>query len=92
MESHKARSNAAEADAVRQLEKTETLAPIETRVSRWHCGCNQARMMEVLAPAMRQNPADLFGADEKLEIRCPRCGARHAITREAMEAFVAGVK
>jgi len=46
-------------------------------------------MMEVLAPTMRQAPQDLFGDDETLEIRCPRCGARHTVTREALEAFVA---
>ena len=49
----------------------------------------EARMMEVLAPAMKDDPQGLFGAEEKVEIRCPRCGARHAITREALEAFVA---
>jgi molecular chaperone Hsp33 len=70
------------------LEKTETLALVERRIYRWHCGCNQQRMLEVLAPAMRQDPDELFGADEKIEIRCPRCGARYAITREALEAFI----
>ena len=80
------------ADGVRALDKTETVVPMETRVCRWHCGCNQARMLEVLAPAMRHNPADLFGDGEKIEIQCPRCGARHAITREALEAFVAAPK
>ena len=79
-------------EQVRELEKTETATPIETRVYRWHCGCNQARMLEVLAPAMKQDPHALFGDDEKIEIRCPRCAARHAITREAMEAFVAAQK
>ena len=29
------------------------------------------------------------GEEPKSEIRCPRCGARHRITREALEAFVA---
>lgn len=77
------------AEQVRDFDKTETLGPMERRVYRWHCGCNQQRMMEVLAPTMRQDPQELFGEEEKLEIRCPRCGARHAITREAMEAFVA---
>jgi hypothetical protein len=79
-------------DAVRELEKTETLALMETRVCRWHCGCNQVRMCEVLAPAMKADPHGLFGDDQKIEIRCPRCGARHAITREALEAFVAQKK
>ena len=79
-------------DIVRDLAKTETLALMEKRVCRWHCGCNQARMLEVLAPAMKEDPAGLFGGDEKIEIRCPRCGARHTVTREAMVAFVAGKK
>jgi molecular chaperone Hsp33 len=79
-------------DAVRDLEKTETLVPMERRIYRWHCGCNQARMMEVLAPAMKHDADALFGGEEKIEIRCPRCGARHAITREALEAFVANTK
>ena len=76
-------------EEMRSLDKTETLVPLERRVYRWHCGCNQQRMMEVLAPSMKQNPGELFGDDPKLEIRCPRCGARHAITREALEAFMA---
>jgi molecular chaperone Hsp33 len=79
-------------DGARALETTETLALLERRVYRWHCGCNQARMLEVLAPTMKQDPHALFGDDEKIEIRCPRCGARHAITREALEAFVAQAK
>ncbi len=75
-------------EQVRDLEKTETLVPVERRVYRWHCGCNQERMLEVLGPTMKQDPDGLFGDQEKIEIRCPRCGARYAITREAMEAFV----
>lgn len=77
---------------VADLDQAETLALMERRVVRWHCGCNQTRMMEVLAPAMRQSPDELFGGDPKLEIRCPRCGSRHAITREAMEAYLAESK
>ncbi len=76
-------------DAVRALDRTETLALMERRIYRWHCGCNQPRMMEVLAPTMRTDPEGLFGGGTKIEIRCPRCGARHVITREALEAFVA---
>jgi molecular chaperone Hsp33 len=77
---------------VAKLDEKETVVLMERRIARWHCGCNQARMMEVLAPAMRQDPDELFGDAPKLEIRCPRCGARHTITREALEAFVAEVK
>jgi molecular chaperone Hsp33 len=74
------------------LDQHETLALLERRIYRWHCGCNQQRMMEVLAPTMRADPEGLFGDDAKIEIRCPRCAARHMITREALEAFVATAK
>jgi molecular chaperone Hsp33 len=79
-------------EQIRTLDKSETLALMERRIYRWHCGCNQDRMMEVLAPTMRHDPEGLFAGDPKIEIRCPRCAARHAITREALEAFVAGKK
>jgi len=71
------------------IDESEELGSLERRIYRWHCGCNQARMLEVLAPAMRQDPEELFGPEPKLEIRCPRCGARYTITRESLEAYVA---
>lgn len=77
------------AEQIRNLDTVETLALMERRVYRWHCGCNQARMMEVLAPTMKEDPEALFEGDERIEIRCPRCGARHVITRESLEAFIA---
>jgi len=75
------------AEAVAKLAETETLTLLEKRVTRWHCGCNQERILQVLLPAMRQDPAALFGEDPKIEIRCPRCAARHVVTREALEAY-----
>lgn len=77
------------ADAIPGLETTETVAPLERRIYRWHCGCNQERMMEVLAPVMRSDPEGLFGGTETVQIHCPRCAARHTITRESLEAFIA---
>ncbi len=77
------------AEQVKSLESSETLSLLERRIFRWHCGCNQSRMMEVLAQPFRTDPDGLFAANEVLEMHCPRCGARHKITRESMEAFVA---
>ena len=77
-------------DAVRRLDAEETLVPLERRVLRWHCGCNLGRMMEILAPAMRHDPQELFGTETEIEIRCPRCAGRHAIRRAELAAFVAG--
>ncbi len=75
------------AEDVAKLDETETLTLMETRVERWHCGCNQERMLQVLLPSMKQDPDGLFAGDPKIEIRCPRCAARHVVTREAMEAY-----
>lgn len=77
------------ADDIRTLAERETLALIERRRVVWFCGCNERRMLEVLAPTMRANPADLFGDDDSLRMECPRCGRLYRIGREALEAFVA---
>ena len=75
-------------DEVGRLHDVEDCNLMERRIQRWHCGCNQMRMLQVLLPAFRAQPDDLFAGDDKLEIRCPRCGSRHTVTREALEAQV----
>lgn len=75
--------------AVHALDQTETLSLLETRLYRWECGCSHERMMSVLAPMMRADPDGLFGLDALLRMSCRRCGARHTITREAIEAYLA---
>jgi molecular chaperone Hsp33 len=67
----------------------ETVTEMEKRVCRWHCGCNQERMLEVLAPVMKTDAGGLFGESDVITIQCPRCAARHAVTRESLEAHVA---
>lgn len=73
---------------VEMLAKEES-SLLETRVSMWKCGCSQKRMLSVLEAAMHGDPENLFQGEESVRIRCPRCGARYVITREAMEAHVA---
>jgi len=75
---------------VQSLAATETLARIERRLYRWHCGCSQGKILAALAPAARDGLAGLFGEDEVIHVQCPRCAASYAITREAMEAHLAG--
>lgn len=74
---------------VRALEENETLSLLEERSYRWGCGCSQERMLALLAPIMRADPAELFGEENLIRISCPRCGALHLITRDSMEAYVA---
>jgi molecular chaperone Hsp33 len=76
-----------DAGAIRQLDTDETLALLEQREFRFECGCNQSRMMRAVLPTFRHNPEALFEGEEVIRISCPRCGARHVITRESLEAF-----
>lgn len=80
--------NALDDEKVRSLDETETLSLLEQRSYRWGCGCTQDRMFSILAPIMRTDPKGLFGEEDVLRISCPRCGALHTITREALEAYV----
>jgi len=75
--------------AVGLIDQNETLSLLETRVYQWQCGCSHERLLGVLAPMMQKDPAALFEGDAAVRVGCPRCGARHVITREALEAFVA---
>lgn len=74
--------------AVQELDSRETLSLLERRFYRWECGCSQQRMLEVLESVMRQDPEGLFGGESSLRIGCPRCGARHMVSREALEGFI----
>jgi molecular chaperone Hsp33 len=76
-------------DSIRALDATETLSLLEQRAYRWGCGCTEERMFAILAPIMRTDAAGLFGEEDSIRITCPRCGALHIITREALEAYVA---
>jgi molecular chaperone Hsp33 len=79
------------AEAILTLDRDEQLSLLERRYYRWECGCTQERMMAVLASVMRSDPEGLFGSDPVVRISCPRCGARHKITREALEAYIGAI-
>lgn len=76
-------------EKMKRIDQEETLRLLETRHYRWECGCNQERIMEVLAATMRMDPDALFDGGEMIRVGCPRCGAKHKITRESLEAYVA---
>lgn len=76
-------------EAVRRLDKEVELGLLEQRYYRFECGCNQERMLDMLVPVMRRQPGELFGGEEVIRVHCPRCGARHTITRESLEARLA---
>lgn len=79
-------------EAVKRLDKEVELALLEKRHYRFECGCNHQRMVEMLAPVMSSQPDELFADEETVRVKCPRCGMTHAITREAMEAYLQSQK
>jgi molecular chaperone Hsp33 len=74
---------------VTNLAAEEDINLLETRVYRWFCGCSHSKILEVLAPVFKQDAEQLFGAEESIQVNCPRCAAAYGITREALEAYVA---
>ncbi len=76
-------------EEMRKLGEHETVVPMERRLYRWRCGCNEQRIFRILAPAMREDPDELFHGEEALRMECPRCGALYRVSREALEAYVA---
>ena len=75
-------------ESIRTIDQTETLSLLERRVYKWDCGCDDKKLMRVLAPHFSKDPDALFGDEPLIRMSCPRCGAKYIITREAMEATV----
>jgi molecular chaperone Hsp33 len=75
--------------SVHTLDRDVELSLLEQRRYRFECGCNQDRILSMLLPVLRKEADAIFGGEETIRISCPRCGARHTITREAAEAKLA---
>jgi molecular chaperone Hsp33 len=45
--------------------------------------------LQILASAMGRDPEALFGDEASVRMSCPRCGTRHVVTREGLEAYAA---
>lgn len=76
-------------EEIAELDQTEQLSLLETRVFRWECGCNLERMLDVLAAPMKSDSDALFGGEDSLRMRCPRCGKPYIIQRSRMENHLA---
>ncbi len=72
---------------VQALHEKEDVHALETRHLRWHCGCNQKRILKAILPVWIQDPEGLFLNEEMIEVNCPRCAAKYRISRELMEAY-----
>lgn len=76
------------AETVANIGEKETVVPMERRLFLWKCGCNERKILEVLAPLMRQDPDGLFGSADEVQVNCPRCAARYTVARSTLEAFI----
>lgn len=72
--------------AIETLDADVELALLEKRLYRFECGCTQMRMLDFLGPIFQKQGDELFAGEETIRIHCPRCGARHAVSRESLEA------
>ncbi len=79
-------------DDLRVLNVTEVVNPLETRVVRWHCGCDMQRILQALDPVWRQDPEELFLGEELIEVNCPRCAGKYRVSKEMMEAYDQALK
>jgi molecular chaperone Hsp33 len=73
--------------AIRTLDRDVELALLEKRNYSFSCGCNQERMLNLLLPVFQRQADELFHDKATLTMVCPRCGGRHVLTREALEAI-----
>ena len=77
--------NALTNDDIRTLDQREQLRLLEQRRYRWHCGCDEQRMTSLLASQIRRNPTSFANNEPPFQVDCPRCGAQHTVSREALE-------
>jgi molecular chaperone Hsp33 len=80
--------NGLKEDEVMLIGEREEISLLEKRAYLWRCGCSHERILDLLVPSMREDPESLFGDEDVVRVHCPRCGARHTITHEALEARV----
>ncbi|MBI4586550.1 MAG: Hsp33 family molecular chaperone HslO [Planctomycetes bacterium] len=67
---------------VMELENSGGLKLIADRSVLFRCGCDRKMITAIVVKLYRQDPEELFRGDPEVEVECPRCGAKHAVTRE----------
>jgi len=76
-------------DAIRSIDAEETLSLLEKRFYRFDCGCTLEKIFAIVSRMTGSTIDEVFGNEEVTVASCPRCGARYALTREALEAYQA---
>lgn len=69
-------------EAIRRLDQDEELSLLEQRYLRFDCGCDLAKILAAVGPAIGNDLEGVFANDDHIAITCPRCGARFEVTRD----------
>lgn len=77
------------AQTLQELPEKENLNLLETRSYYWLCGCSEEKIMNMLSPIMKENPASIFGEDEFAQVNCPRCSANYKVSKNLLAKKIA---
>jgi len=69
------------------LPEKEELNLLETRPYYWLCGCSREKIMEMLAPIMKEQPDSIFGDGDSAIVNCPRCGSNYPLNRTELTEY-----
>jgi len=73
-------------DVVFGLPGEKDVKLIGERSIRLLCGCDTGRITKILVTLYQDEPEELFRGDEAIEAECPRCGAKHIVSRAMFDA------
>jgi molecular chaperone Hsp33 len=74
--------------AIQRLDQDVELSLLERRQFRFECGCNHDRISNFILPIFKSQADELFCGDQTISVACPRCGAKHILSRESLEAKI----
>ncbi len=69
-------------EAAIEFARDPSLSLIERRPVAFGCQCTPERILEITVGIFRDDPAELFAQDDRVEVNCPRCGRSYVLTRE----------
>lgn len=58
---------------------------LDEQVYRFQCGCSREKIVETVRAMFAQNPEELFGGENGVEVFCPRCARRWWVERSDFE-------
>lgn len=73
-------------DALKNIESCEETMLLEVRRIRFHCGCNLAKILPLLA-SWHKRMDELFGEQDEISVQCPRCAANYRVSRSMIAEF-----